>query len=161
MRPSFLAILCTLAFGLDGCGSIAPGAEEVNDKSIALHIVVESVPPGAAIHGVLDDGIGDFIGTTPFTCKYVRRNVGGNKQIFGTAVDQTIGDNLDFEALDLDVASPFFLQCWLLRDGYQAQRAIKSLQRKEFFNPMRFNTSDAFDPGQITVTVELTPSESD
>lgn len=143
-----------------GCGSIQPTPEELNDPSIALHLVVNSVPPGAVVYGVEGDNLGDSLGTTPWTGKYVRRNVGGETKIFGTAFDQTIGDRLDFHDLNMDLDSPFFFQCWLIKDGYKAQRVIKSLNRGSNFNPRQFSTSDVFAPGRIDVIVELTPSDS-
>jgi hypothetical protein len=151
---SGIAVLCA-------CGSIQPTPEELNDPSIALHVVVNSIPSGAAVYGVEGDNLGDSLGTTPWTGKYVRRNVGGETKIFGTAFDQTIGDKLDFQNLNMDLESPFFFQCWLIKDGYKAQRVIKSLRRSEDFNPWQFSTSDVFAPGQIEVVIELTPSENE
>ena len=144
-----------------GCGSVAPTPEELNDTSTALHVEVNSIPAGAVVYGVVDNDLGDSLGVTPLTCKYVQRNVGGEPELFGTSVDQTIGNNLDFQSMDIDMADPFFFQCWLIKDGFKKQRVVKSLRKNENFNSRNFSTSDAFEPGVISFTVELSPLGSD
>jgi len=151
--------LCALALG--GCGSVAPTPEELNDPSIALHVTVMSTPSGATVYGVDGDELGDSLGTTPFTAKYIQRRVADRPKISGTVVDQTIGSNMNFRDLDIDMYDPYFFQCWLVKSGYKTQRVVKGLSQSKNFNPRDFSTTDTFKPGAITVMVDLAPSGSD
>jgi hypothetical protein len=148
-----------LALMLNGCGSLQPSAEELNDPARSLQVEVRSVPSGAAVYGIRGDTTGTFCGTTPFTFKYVMRKAATGPRIYGTIPEETITD----EGFDLrdPFRSSYSFQCLVVMEGYEPYRVDEVLDEREQFNPRELNTSDVFRGGhKKTITAILIPLSS-
>lgn len=154
VKICILSIFFVSVMSLLQCSGYAgPTAEEFNDTSKALHIIVESDPPGAKVYTVDGKDTGIYLGQTPYTFKFIYKRIGDRPYIWGEHYKETIvqGDNIFSYVLN----SPFYFQCFLVEDGYKMTHVYKKLENRERPDPRNTSSSSAFLPGVVKVSVPL------